>query len=66
MGEMVQGLKSINWWHEIDRENVKNGIGNGVAKEHICMTHGHELRGKSAGENGGTGPGVKREKWGQL
>ena len=22
MGEMVQGLESINWWHEIDRENV--------------------------------------------
>ena len=25
--------------------NVKNNIGNGVAKELICMPHGHELRG---------------------
>ena len=24
---------------------VKNTIGNGEAKELICMTHGHELRG---------------------
>ena len=24
---------------------MKNGIGNGGAKELICMTHGHELRG---------------------
>ena len=23
---------------------AKNSIGNGVAKELICMTHGHELR----------------------
>ena len=24
---------------------VKNSIGNGEAKELVCMTHGHELRG---------------------
>ena len=34
---------------------VKNSIGNGVAKELICMTHGHELREEIAGRNGGTG-----------
>ena len=30
--------------YKIDGE-VKNSIGNGKAKELICMTHGHELRG---------------------
>ena len=25
--------------------DVKNSVGNGVAKELICMTHGHERRG---------------------
>ena len=28
---------------------VKNSIGNGEAKELICMTHGHDLRGGNAG-----------------
>ena len=26
------------------QEQVKNRMGNGEAKEFICMTHGHELR----------------------
>ena len=33
--------------------NIKNSLGNGEAKELICMTHGHELRGLIAGGNGG-------------
>ena len=33
--------------------HAKNSIGNGVAKELICMTHGHELRRGIAGGNGG-------------
>ena len=37
---------------------MKNGIGNGGAKELICMTHGHELRGGgNAGGSGGAGRG---------
>ena len=47
--------------------DVKNSTGNGVAKELICMTHGHELREGIAGGNGGTKQReVKGEKLGQL
>ena len=44
---------------------VKNSIGNGEAKEFICMTHGHELRWGSDGGREGTGRrGIKgRKKW---
>ena len=28
----------------ITQEDVKNSTGNGVAKELICMIHGHKLR----------------------
>ena len=45
MGEMVQGLRSTNWQVENIQGEVKNSIGNGIAKELTCMTHGHELRG---------------------
>ena len=41
-----------------------NSIGNGEAKELICMTHGHELR---WGECCARRRGIKgREKMGQL
>ena len=30
-------------------------MGNGEAKELICITHGHELRGRDAGGRGGAG-----------
>ena len=43
-GEKVQGIRSITGSYKIDGE-VKNSIGNGEAKELICTTHGHELRG---------------------
>ena len=43
MGQMVQGISSINSRYKIDGE-VKNSIGNGEAKELICTNHGHELR----------------------
>ena len=33
--------------------DVKNNIGNGEAKKLICMTHGHELRGRR--DDGGLG-----------
>ena len=44
---------------------VKNSIGNGEAKEFICMTHGHELnKGGDVGWRGCAGQrGVKGEKW---
>ena len=45
MGREVQGIRSINWEVQNRQGDVKNRIGNGVAKELICMTHGHALRG---------------------
>ena len=44
MEEKVQGIRSIIGRCNIDRE-VKKSIENGEAKELICTTHGHELRG---------------------
>ena len=46
MGKKVQGLRSTNWFMQDGQGEVKNSIGNGVAKELICMSHGHELRGR--------------------
>ena len=43
---------------------VKNSMGNGEAKELICMTHGHELRWGNAGGMGwGMVEGNKEKKW---
>ena len=39
------GNKKLNWQAQNRQEEVKNSIGNGEAKELICMTHGHELSG---------------------
>ena len=42
----------------------KNSIGNVEAKELICMTHGHELKGGNVGRRGcGGRRGVKGGKW---
>ena len=46
MGEKVE----ITKYKLVDtnmHRDVKNSIGNGEAKELICMTHGHEPRGGS-------------------
>ena len=43
-GEKVQGIRSINGRYKIDKGEVKNSMGNGKAKDLICMTHEHELR----------------------
>ena len=51
----MQGLRSTNWQVQNRKGGVKNSIGNGEAKELICMIHGHELGGGIAGRNGGTG-----------
>ena len=46
---------------------VKSSIGNGEAKELICMTHGHELKGENAGGKRGTGQrGIKGRKNGTI
>ena len=42
MVEEVRGLRSTNRWLQNNHGDVKYSIGNGVAKELICMTHGHE------------------------
>ena len=36
--------KKHKWQAQNRQEEVKNSIGNGEAKERICMTHGHEPR----------------------
>ena len=51
VGEKVTGTKKHKWqvqnrWGVV----VKNTMGNGEAKELLCMTHGHEL---GWGINGG-------------
>ena len=40
----------------------KNSVGNEEAKELICTTHGHELKGRNAGQDGGTGQRGKKGK----
>ena len=46
---------------------MKYSIGNGVAKELICMTHGHEQGcGTAVREWGVLGAGAMGEKLGQL
>ena len=42
MGEEVRGLRSPNRQLQNSHGEVKYSIGNGVAKEPIHMTHGHE------------------------
>ena len=52
MGEWERkgtGNKKHKWQVENRQGEVKNSIGNGEAKELICTTHGHELRGRDAG-----------------
>ena len=38
------GIKKHKWQLQNRQGDIKNGIGNGEAKELVCMTHGHELR----------------------
>ena len=42
MSEEVRGLRSTNRELQNSHGDVKYSIGNGAAKELICMTHGHE------------------------
>ena len=38
------GNRKHKWQVQNRQREVKNGMGNGEAKELLCMTHGHELR----------------------
>ena len=54
------GNKKHKWQGENRQGEGKNSTGNGEAKELICMTHGHELRGANAGGMGGVVQGRGR------
>ena len=45
MGGKGIGNKKYKWQVQNRQGEVMNSIGNGEAKELICTTHGHELRG---------------------
>ena len=68
-GGKSTGNKKHKWQVQNRQGEVKNSIGNGEAKEHRHMTHGHELRSdQNAGGWGSAGwRGIKgRKKMGQL
>ena len=52
VGGKGTGNKKHNWQVQNRQQEDKNSMGNGEAKELICMTHGHELR---QGNDGGRG-----------
>ena len=59
--------KQHKWQVENREGKGKNSIGNGEAKELICMTHGNELRWGNAGGRWGTGQrGIQRRKNGTI
>ena len=51
------GNKKHKWWVQNRQGEAKNSMGNGEAKELICMTHGHELRWGNDGGRQGAGRG---------
>ena len=64
MGGKRTGNKKHNGQVQNRQGEVKDNIGNGEAKEFICTTHGHELRGDAEGK-GVTGWGeIKGRKMG--
>ena len=54
--------KKHKWYIQNSQGEGKNSMGNGEAKELICMNHGHELRWGNIGEGGCRAEGTKREK----
>ena len=42
MGGKGTGNKKHKWQEQNREGEVKNSLGNGEAKELICMTHGHK------------------------
>ena len=59
-GKKMQVLRSTNWQVQNRQEDVKNSVGNQEAKELICRTHGHELRGRLLEGMGVGGRGGKK------
>ena len=53
------GNKKHKWQVENRQGEVKNSVGNGEAKELLCMTHGHELYRGRMWEGGGGQDGVE-------
>ena len=52
--------KKHKWQVQSRQGEVKNGMGNGEAKELTCMINGYELRGGECWWEGGAGPkGIK-------
>ena len=49
----MQEIRSINGRYKIGRGEIKNSMGNGDAKELICMTQGHDLMGRNCWREGG-------------
>ena len=66
MGGKGTGNKKHNWQVQNRQGEVKNSIGNKEAKELICTTRGHELRGDCWREWGSWKEGVLTGKMGQL
>ena len=52
-GKKVQGLRSTNQQVQNAQGDIMNSIGNEVAKELVCVTHGHELRGGETARGNG-------------
>ena len=60
------GNKKHKWQVQNRQREVKDSIGNGKAKELICMTYGYELQRGSARGNRGTRWGSEGRKLGHL
>ena len=63
-GGNCAGIQKHNWQVQNRQGDVKNSIGNGEAKELICMTHGNELRRVMLERKGVLGRGRQRGKIG--
>ena len=56
------GNKKHKWQVQNRQGELKNSVGNGEAKELLCTTHGHELKGENVGGMGYAGQkGIKWE-----
>ena len=60
MGKTVRGLNT-NWLSPNSPGDVKDSIGNKVAKEHLCMTHDMDNGVGTAWGNGGEGTQQKEK-----
>ena len=56
-GRKGTGNKKHKWQVQNRQGEVKSSMGNGEAKELVCMTHGHELKQGNASGRGVQGRG---------